>query len=692
MKLKYFYKYYYIVNKLKSSKGNNNNYNKIKKDSNQIIIMNYNNNKKGKRKGILRERIISNENTNHDTRIFPINNIYNKFNFFNAPNVIQNNNIIGDKCININKSPNIIKNYRNTDCLDYIMEQKNKNRNSFLYQFKNKNNKINSTKNNSLKNNKMTGNKSKDNILEKNNNIIMNYINEMDKFNRIMKQKSCILTSNNKNLSSSNKKFGNKLYTHRKTNSCINTPFLNRVSEINTNLYSFSNHTNKLKKNNTDENKLFMKNKSHISIECHSNSKKKRNFINSNKKGKNRLLLKKDFLKSSIDNDYNENNIIYNNVNNDIFNEINSSNFHRTKKSSYTYKKGNDYYYQNNTLNYFKNNSFLSTNFFSSKNNLNNYSNHKSNNSNNNIFSPILLNRINSQKFKKIPNSNSSIYKINSNLINAKNRNLLKTNLLDNNNTLSTTYKDKQTIKDMDESGINSYMKNNTSRNVNIEKSKTSFNQNKNSIFTTNQKNNLKVNKINYFEKNNSSINYFNKEIPQENKYKTNIKKRSYNMPISSNKKTNRILQNISFSNNSSDKPINENNLQSLNKPNKNNISSNNKYFNFNNKFKQYNNIRISSLFSILKEDKKITKKKEEENKPKEFSCMNIINECFKNKNQKNIEESVNNKKEKEKLETSFESLSDSKIYELAKNFIPKEECLDKHAMEQILKNKNYNK
>ena len=689
MKLRYFYKYYYIINKLKLLKENNN---KIKKDSKQIIIIRYNK-QKGKRNDIKRERNIASEDMKYNTQIFPINNIYSNINYFNSfPAKIMNNNS-QNKIIKIKKSTNIIKNYNNSEFLSNAMEEKNKIKNSFLYSFKNKKkiNKTNSPKNNSFNYNtksNILNNNYKDNIAEKNNNLIINYINEMDKFNRmIMKQKSSILISNNKNITnSSNKKYSKKLYTHRKTNSCINAPLLNKVSEINTNLYSFSSYNNKIKKCNTEENKLFVKNKAYISIESHSNSKKKKNSIISKNKRNKIVLLKKDFSKNNEDNNNYSNNS--NNINNNILNQINANIFKRIKKTSYTFKKEKNFYYQNNSLNYFKTNSFLSTNLFSAKNNAN-YSNHKSNNSNNNIFSPVLLNRINSHKLKKIPNSNSSHFKINSNIINTKNKNIIKKNKLDFNNSLSTTYKDKQTTKDANESGTNIYMKYNTSRNCNIEKSKTSFNQNKNNLFNTNQKNNLNTNKItNYLQKNNSSINYINKEIAKESNDKTNIII-NYNNPISSTKKANKILQNISFSNNSSDKPINDNNFQNFNNLNKN--SSNNNYFNYNKKFKNYNNIRISSLFSILKEDKKNSKKKEE-NKPKDYSCINIINECFENKNNKNIEKNENNNKN-EKLETSFESLSDSKMYELAKTFISKDECLDKHAMDQILKNKKlYNK
>ena len=197
----------------------------------------------------------------------------------------------------------------------------------------------------------------------------------------------------------------------------------------------------------------------------------------------------------------------------------------------------------------------------------------------------------------------------------------------------------------------------------------------------------------NNLHKNYNYLNYrtnFNniKEI-DTNKY---INNNFNNIPISSIKKTNNhILQNISFSNNSSDKYNNDNltNItKNLNKANKkiNSAIINNNYLNLN-KFNNYNNIKIASLFSILKEDKKINENKNEY-KPKDYSCINIINECIENKNKEKDINNNQNVNQNKNIETSFESLSDSKIYELAKSYIPKEEILDKNAMEQILKNK----
>ena len=59
-----------------------------------------------------------------------------------------------------------------------------------------------------------------------------------------------------------------------------------------------------------------------------------------------------------------------------------------------------------------------------------------------------------------------------------------------------------------------------------------------------------------------------------------------------------------------------------------------------------------------------------------------------------NVGEENKNVKIKEKvIETSSETLSDSKIYEMAKNYIQNnEESIDKHTMEEILKNKRHQK
>lgn len=76
----------------------------------------------------------------------------------------------------------------------------------------------------------------------------------------------------------------------------------------------------------------------------------------------------------------------------------------------------------------------------------------------------------------------------------------------------------------------------------------------------------------------------------------------------------------------------------------------------------------------------------------KNFNCMNIINEYYESKKNdekinKNSDNENNNDKEKD-LETSLESISDSKMYELAKSYIPVNEYLDKTELENILKNK----
>ena len=155
-------------------------------------------------------------------------------------------------------------------------------------------------------------------------------------------------------------------------------------------------------------------------------------------------------------------------------------------------------------------------------------------------------------------------------------------------------------------------------------------------------------------------------------------------------------MENISFNNYISEKPINDNNYikityngnKKLNSPTNQIINNNNDGVNLNKKLRQNDNIKKSSLFSIIKEDNKPNNNKNK-NKLKEYSCLNIINECFEQKNKKENNNNNRNKNyQNEKLDTSFESLSDSKLYELAKSYIPKEENLDRGEMEQILKYK----
>ena len=76
---------------------------------------------------------------------------------------------------------------------------------------------------------------------------------------------------------------------------------------------------------------------------------------------------------------------------------------------------------------------------------------------------------------------------------------------------------------------------------------------------------------------------------------------------------------------------------------------------------------------------------------------QNLI-QNYKNRNEIKIidkigEENKNVAVKEKVIETSSETLSDSKIYELAKNYIQNnEESIDKHTMEEILKNKRHKK
>ena len=704
LKNKYFFKYYYNVYKLKLNKINNinninNRHNKKKYNNNtNIILLTNNKRNKGKNSVIIRERNNSNDNKQYDTHIFPINNIYNKYNFYNPfPMEIYDRNKYSN---HIKK--NYSYNYSHSDnnyLGNYLKDKINTNKYLNFMQNNIRKNKVKSINKNSINyvrsNKTVTKNNNIDNM-PTNNNIIINYINEMDNYNKIiMKQKSCILT-HNRNITFSGKKKLKKSSIHKKTISCFDTPLLYKNSDM-AYPFSYSNYNNQIEKFHTDGNKIIISNttKNNYNIPSYSQTSNKlkaqkivispikenkiekinNNFINYNYT-RNKIEIMKTKIKR-----------INHNINKDIINKMNSNSFKKNAMSTYTYKKENDYYYPNSSTNYFRQNSFINKNLFSAKSYIDNNSNRKNTNKNNtNIFSPLLLKRINR---KKIIAKSNITNKLSKNLTNYKKRNYRKKLINDINYSLSSNYKEKE---NNDESRMHLYINNFTGRKMNIATSNRGFNQNNNNIFLKNQ-NVSNINNLNNLHKNYNYLNYKGnyKHIKgiDNNKYVNNFT----NIPISSIKKTNNhILQNISFSNNSSDKYNNDNHTnmtKNLNKINKNINSAitNNNYLNLN-KYNNYNNIKISSLFSILKEDKKINNNKDE-HKLKDYSCINIINECFENKKKQEINNNNNQSINQNKnIETSFESLSDSKIYELAKSYIPKEEILDKNAMEQILKNK----
>ena len=645
----------------------------------QILIVSNINNKKRK-KNI--KRYISNDNKKYNTQKIPFTNIYNKLNCYNP--------LSYDLKRKRNKQSKFIK--RNASSNDYSdiyksnnVLQKNKNKSEYFYFSNNNKNNITDTLSFHKTNKSFPKSKSiyNENLTE-NNNIIINYFNDMEKYNKIIKKQ------NSNNLFYENQSKQN-LYKHRKTNSCFNAPVLNKVAEINKKnpIYSYFKN-NRNGKCNTENNKLINNNKYYIINKSDIRGKKIKKIINynENKKKYTKINYKKEKMNNYCYDfgDLTSKSKRNHKINKDIINKIYSNSFQNNIISTNTYKKQQNYFYQNNSLNSFNPhyNSFLSNNLISAKKLLDYNSNNKHNN---NIYSPVLINRINNLKFKKIPNSNTTNNKLTKNIIIYKNNNINQNNFIDYKikiNSLSTNYKNKQAVKDIEEPGTKLNTRNNKIKHINLLKSDKMYNKNKNILFHTNPKISNINNITNLIQKNNNQINYFNKDISKGNEEKNNNKYTSYNIPILKIKKeNNHILSNISFSNNSSDKIINENNPQNIkngttniNQPINNNFMNINKYQNYN------NNIRISSLFSILKEDKNQNNTNKNRIKSNEFR---------ENENKiKNVEENRN--KKNTKLETSFESLSDSKIYEIAKGYITKEDYLDKCEMEQILKNKkNYN-
>ena len=550
-------------------------------------------------------------------------------------------------------------------------------------------------------------------------NIIINYINEMENYNKLIRQKNNILKNTTKKLS-----FDKSIVDKKNYNNNNYIIYKNLCSRKN--VFSCKNSPSIIKKpyaktpeqllnigNSTQQNKIIPRNKYYI-LNIH------RKSINRNKNMNNQIILnekeklnktsdlkkhiiKINFNKMKFNNFFNKSKEKYkenknNNINIEFFKKIRSN--ENNQDEILTAKKESDFYYKNPSLNYYRNNSFLTNNFFSSKKNSEyTNSNIRSTKSNNNIFSPILKGRISNKKnLQKIPKSNNSNNKITmDNLSNIQSKNIIKKNLLDNyNNSLSTNYNDKQSSKDIDESGLKSYIKNNTTRNCKKLVSRISLNQSKKSYFYTNHreqkdsneiepknlKNNIKENSINYIFidprkiNNNKPFIKINQEKPASNKQKSN----------------NHILQNISFSNYSLDKPFSEHNIYNKNQTNKDdNISKSNNFYLLN-KRKNKNfrhNSHIPSLYTNVNTDK--TNNNEKGNK-KNFNCMNIINEYYESKKNdekiNKISDNENNNDKEKDLETSLESISDSKMYELAKSYIPVNEYLDKTELENILKNK----
>ena len=732
LKFKYFHKYYSITQKLKILIGQYNKYKKSK--SNNKHLMFFENINKLKRKlktnDTMRNKTYSKENEKYSNNTSYL--IYN-INAINDYEGLLNHRPLSNKIIYRRKEPRIRKRNINFNfCQNKSGELSSfdkKDNNSFFVMSHNLNSK-NFSNNSSLsyfKNKTFVKkeNKSYAGYTYDSSNIIINYIKELENYNKLISQKNNILKNTTKKLSYDKINFDKK---NNNNNNNKNNYIIYKNLCSKKNIFSCKNTPSIIKRpyaktpeqllnyeNSTHQNGIIPRNKYYI-LDIHNKSINRNNNMEPNhqiiSKGKEKLnrtsdlkkhILKINFNKMKFTNFFdkskekNKENKT-NNINIEFFKKIRSN--ENNQDEILTAKKENDFYYKNPSLNYYRNNSFLTNNLFSSKKKSEyTNSNIRSTKSNNNIFSPILKGRISNKKnLQKIPKSNNSNNKITmDNLSNIQSKNIIKKNLLDNyNNSLSTNYNDKQSSKDIDESGLKSYIKNNTTRNCKKLVSRISLNQSKKSYFYTNHrepkdsneiepknlKNNIKENSINYIFidprkiNNNKPFIKINQDKPASNKQKSN----------------NHILQNISFSNYSLDKPFSEHNIYNKNQTNKDdNISKSNNFYLLN-KRKNKNfrhNSHIPSLYTNVNTDK--TNNNEKGNK-KNFNCMNIINEYYESKKNdekinKNSNNDNNNDKEKD-LETSLESISDSKMYELAKSYIPVNEYLDKNELENILKNK----
>ena len=722
LKYKYFHKYYCITQKLKILIEQNNkhlmffeNINKLKRKLKTNVTM--------------RNKTYSKENEKCSNNTSYL--IYN-INAINDYGGLLNHRPLSNKITYRRKEPRIRK--RNINFNFYqkksgeLSSFDKKDDNSFFFMSHN----LNSKNSKNLSNNSSLNYFKNKTFVKKENksyagntydsrNIIINYINELENYNKLIGQKKNILMNTTKKLSydktiiDKKNNINNKnkyiiyknLCSRKNIFSCKNTPSIIRRPCAKTPEQILNNE------NSNQQNGIIPRNKYYILNVHHKNINRNKNIdTHIISKGKERLnrtsdlkkhILKINFNKMKFTNFFDKSNEKNkenknNNINNEFFKKINSS--ENNIEKILTAKKESDFYYKNPSLNYYRNNSFLTNNLFSSKKNSEyTNSNIRSTKSNNNIFSPILKGRISNKKnLQKIPKSNTSNNKIKiDNLSNIQSKNILKTNLLDNyNNSLSTNYNDKQSSKDIDESGLKSYIKNNTTRNCKKLISKICLNQSKKSHFYTNHreqkdsneieprnlKNNIKENSINYIFidprkiNTNKSFIKINNDKPTSNKQKSN----------------NHILQNISFSNYSLDKPFSEHNIYNKSQTNKGtNITKTNNFYLLNNrKNKNFShNSHIPSLYTNVNIDKISN---DEKGNKKNFDCMNIINEYYESKKNdekinKNSDNENNNDKEK-CLETSLESISDSKMYELAKSYIPVNEYLDKNELENILKNK----
>ena len=595
IKIKYFYNYYYKVMQIQ--------YLEIRKKN--------------------CESKSSNKDKNCQNLIFnktfqlPLRNIFKKESSNNKKILYNNYNIFKDK-------------YFNNQICDYKERKNIKNKTKENNYILNDKYSINTLENKTYQYNNTSM------LHNKNNDIIFNYINDIQNFNRIIMKKRKLKT----NIISGNNTFTHENFLQNmfsKKSKWFNLPNhdISKYCYRNKNNKKEEEKNNKIKQNPTiNINNYYILNSSFI------NDKFKKEALNNlYKKAYNYSFFKNQNIKIKSPNNKNKTHLriskskiinLNKNIRENLFNKksIKSGKINNLKENI-IYKEVHNIF-PKSTKN---------------ANHLNLYNKNKSKNIIDNVKDTIhIKRRINKKHLLNISN------KINNNIVN-KSSNVIKSiytrNFMDNyNNSLLTTYyKDKNNGKEIDDSGFYTVSKN-TSNRKNLTNSKKKY-----SIPCSNQKQIIEINDKN----NNSSIKTNSTSNKKNLKYLG--KKNSFIMEINNKKKYinnyNLNLHNLSFSNYSEQKNLSENKM-------KNKVHTNKKLYNDSNKIITQN---LDFIF-IQNEDKNINKEKKQENE-----------------NKLNTKEKI--------FETSSETLTDSKIYEMAKLYVQNnEEYLDKHTMEEILKNK----
>ena len=524
--------------------------------------------------------------------------------------------------------------------------------------------------NNNRKNKNISNNKCLKNTLEykkfqngfdtslnnKNNDIIFNYINDMSKCNTIYMNQRRIQQKKKLNILSGNKTLTNKEISKHKLNNNNNYFDFNEKEVFN---YGFKNRNikNEEEKNNRDIRTININNYYILNSSYFNENLKKEKFHNFYVKEYNSSFLKNKFFKikspkkkivshlKQIKSKFLD---ISKHIRSDSVNKINlKSNKYNNKNINIIYKS-----VQNKLPRSSKNT--LEHNDFIKLNNTKNMKPTLKLRKYNKIHmnkNPILnlLKKVNINKNKEIkPNNFIKLFNTPNDLDNY------------NNSLLTTYYKDKNYEKETDDSGFYTISKNTSNRKYLINKLNINSNESKYTIPCSNDKNlNNLINNNNNLVLNIKNKYYTsNKKIPNAPKAKE--KNSSYFRMINNKKEKinnqNLILQNLSFSNCSEHKNISDNKTKSK--------------------------IIVDKKTKQVDQNKFINQK---------LDYIFIKNEKDNNINNiNNYEDNKSTLLEKEKIiETSSETLNDSKIYEMAKLFIKDDEdYFDKHAMEEILKNK----